>query len=172
MPFTANQKLIFSIILFLFTFQSYAQKCNYEKNEVDAITDLPIKRTQPEILARVGGQPIYVKGQSIGDNKYLKIRVYNYSDFDIQEEKEISFTLSNDEQITLFPRQMPVDSARLDHLTNVTTLMIYKLSDDQYQNLKDYPVTLFKYFLDSGWVEERIKEKKQGAVMTVLRCLE
>lgn len=172
MTITASCKLVFTTsILFFSTFLS-AQKCNFEKNEVDAVTDMVVKLTQPLMLARVGGQPIYVKGQSIGSNKYLKIRIYNYSDFDIQEDKEMTFTLGSAEEITLFPRSMPVDSSKIDNLTNVTTLMIYKLSEDQYQKLKDNPVLSFKYFLDSGWVVEKVKEKKQGAIMNVLRCLE
>lgn len=163
------------LIIFSFFISSnflLAQKCNFEKDEVDAVTDLPIKLTEPQILVRVGGQPIYVKGQSIGTNKYLKIRVYNYSEFDIQEDKEITFTLSNDEELILFPRTMPVDSSKIDNLTNVTTLMVYKLSIDQYQKLKEMPVKKFKYFLYSGWVEEKINEKKQYAIVNVLNCLE
>ncbi|MBI9066436.1 MAG: hypothetical protein JEZ09_04020 [Salinivirgaceae bacterium] len=166
-----NLILSFSIFI-LVSANLYAQKCNYEKNEVDAVTDLLVKLTQPKMLLRVGGQPLYVKGQSIGTNKYLKLRIYNYVDFDVQEEREITFTLSNTQEITLYPRTMPVDSSKIDSYMNVSTLLVYKLSSDQYLQLKDNAIVKFKYYLDSGFVEEKIKEKNQYSIMTVLRCLE
>ncbi|MFA6403119.1 MAG: hypothetical protein WCX31_16075 [Salinivirgaceae bacterium] len=149
-----------------------AQNCSYEKNEIDAVTELTVKRTAAEIMLRINGQPVFVKGQSIGDNKYLKIQYYRYSNYEIQEDREISFVLSNEEEVTIFPRSMPVDSTKMSDFSELSSLLIFKLSAEQFQKLKETPITVFKYHLISGFVEEPIKGSKQKSIMEVLRCIE
>ncbi|MCK9205744.1 MAG: hypothetical protein M0P66_01405 [Salinivirgaceae bacterium] len=149
-----------------------AQECEYEKNEIDALTELVVKRTVPEILLRINGQPVYIKGQSIGTNKYLKVQYYKYSNYVIQEDREVAFVLSNDEEVTLFPRPMPVDSTKMNDYSDLSTLLIFKLNDEQFQKLKSTPIVLFKYHLISGFVEEPIKGAKQLRLMELLHCLE
>ncbi len=169
-----NSTLYFVIIFFIAInpVKVKAQKCNFEKNEIDALTELVIKRTAPEMLLRIKGQPLYVKAQCIGTNKYLKIVFYKYNDFSFQEQREVGFILSNNEELVLYPRQMSIDSTKMDDLTNIYSLLIYKLSDDQYVKLTQYPVNKFKYFLISGFVTEPIKDKNQGKIMGVLKCVE
>ncbi len=166
----------FFILIFFMTILSsvdgFSQKCSYEKNEIDALTELQVKRTTPSLLLRINGQPLYVKAQCIGDNKYLKLLFYHYNDFSFQEDREISFILSNNEEIILYPRVMPVDSSKIDDITNVNSLLIYKLTSDQFQKLLNTPVTQFKYFIASGFLTEPVKGSKQNKVMEVLRCVE
>jgi len=162
----------FAITLFFSSLNLSAQKCNYEKNEIDGLTELIIKRTAPVLLTRIEGQPLYAKGQCIGQNKYLKLIFYKYNGFSFQEQREIGFILSNNEEIVLYPRQMPVDSTKMDDITNVTTLIVYKLSGEQYKLLTEYPVIQFKYYVTSGFVPVDIKSSKQMNILHVLRCIE
>lgn len=166
--------LIMLILLFSGTryFQARGQKCNYEKNEIDALTELLVKRTGPAMLLRINGQPMYAKGQSIGENKYLKLLFYKYNDFSFQETREVGFVLSNEEEILLYPRQMPVDTAKMDETIEINSLLVYKLTSEQYQKLMEYPVTSFKYYLISGFITEPIKGSKQEKLKEVLRCVE
>jgi len=159
------------LIVIGFTSNTMAQKCSYEKNEIDALTELVVKRTAPSMITRINGQPLYAKAQSIGDNKYLKLVFYKYNDFSFKEEREVGFVLSNNEEILLYPRLVPVDSTKMDQLPDVKSLIIYKLTDDQYEKLAQTPVAKFKYYLTSGFVEVPIKSSKQGNVMQVLRCV-
>lgn len=174
-----HQKLVKSACFILFilvatasSFKTFAQKCNYEKNEIDALTELIVKRTDPYLFTRINGQPLYAKGQCIGTNKYLKLLFYTFNDFSFQEQREIGFILSNNEEIMVYPRVMPVDSSKMDELTSTNSLLIYKLTETQFQKLSNYPVIKFKYFLVSGFIEEPIKPAKQGIIMDVLRCVE
>ncbi len=162
------------IILLIATTQlnGYAQKCNYEVNEIDGLLEMPIKRTVPEMLCRINNQPIYIKAQCIGSNKYLKLRYYKDTEFSIQENREISFILPSDDEIILFPRVMPVDSSAMDDLIEISSMLVYKLSADQYETLKNSPVKVFKYYRVSGFVEKEIKASKQTTLMQVLRCVE
>lgn len=163
------------LLVILFTvvcLPSVAQKCNFEKNEIDALTELLVKRTGPTLLLRINGQPLYAKAQCIGTHKYLKLLFYKYNDFTFQEQREVGFVLSNQEEVLLYPRQMPVDSTKMDQIVDANSLLIYKLTDQQYQNLMQYPIVKFKYYLVSGFVEVPVKSSKQGKVMEVLRCLE
>jgi hypothetical protein len=161
----------FIIILLFSSSNLLAQKCNYEKNEIDGLTELTIKRTTPVMLTRIEGQPLYAKGQCIGSNKYLKLIFYKYNGFLFQEQREIGFILSNNEEIVLYPRQMPVDSTKMDDITNVTSLIIYKLSEEQYKLLTEYPVIQFKYYVTSGFVPIDIKSSKQMSILHVLQCV-
>ncbi len=149
----------------------FAQKCKYEKNEIDGLMEIPIKLTKPELLCRIDNQPIFVKTQCIGTNKYLKIRYYRYQDFIIQEDKEISFVLSTAEEVALQPRMMPKDTLS-DDITNVSTMLVYKLTASQYEKLKNNPTTIFKYSISTGFVEKPIKSSKQTIIMNLLRCVE
>lgn len=148
-----------------------AQKCDYEKNEIDALTELVIKRTAPELLLRINNQPLYVKAQCIGTNKYLKLRYYRYSDASLQENREIAFILQNNEELILYPREMPEDTTSMDDYMDVSTLMVYKLSEKQYELLTSTPVIEFKYFVVAGWISKAIKKSRQTHVMDVLRCV-
>lgn len=165
---------IFILILFIVVLadSANAQKCNYEKNEIDGLLEVPIKRTAPTKLCRLENQPIYIKAQCIGDNKYLKITYFNYESFTLQLDREIGFVLPSDDEIILFPRIIPVDSTEIDGYVDVSTLVVYKLSDEQYGILKDVPVTKFKYYITSGFMEKDIKPANQIKVMEVLRCVE
>jgi len=164
--------IILLLILTCASFNAFGQKCNYEKNEMDALTELMVKRTQPILLTRINGQPLYAKAQSIGPNKYLKLLFYTFNDFSFQEDREVGFVLSNKEELMLYPRVMPVDSTKMDDITTVNSLLIYKLTDNQYEKLTQYPVLKFKYFLATGFVEEPIKSSNQGIVIEILRCVE
>lgn len=150
----------------------FAQKCNYEKNEIDALTELLVKRTAPELVCRINGQPLYAKAQCIGQNKYLKLLFYRFNDFSFQEDREVSFILSNNEELIVYPRLMPVDSTKMDQLTNVNSLLVYKLNDEQYKQLTVYPVKKFRYFMTTGFVDVPVTSKRQHAVINVLKCVE
>ena len=167
----SKQILFFSLLAFGSASLS-AQKCQYERNEIDGITNLAVKITIPEVLCRLNNQPLYIKAQCIGVMKYLKIRYYRNSDFYIVDNKEIAFTLSNNEVVTLTPRTMPVDSSNTDGFVTVSSLLVYKLDPDQFQKLVSNPITKFKYYLSSGFVEEDIKGSRQNRIMEILRCVE
>ena len=172
----ANSKIIifFSFCFFIFgnTLILQAQKCNYEKNEIDALTEFAIKRTAPEMLLRISGQPLYVKAQCIGPHKYLKIVFLKYNDFTFKEDREIGLIMSNSDELLLYPRQNSVDSTKIDDRRDATSLIIYKLSDIQYETLTQSTVVKFKYFVGTGFVEETIKSSNQGNILKVLKCVE
>jgi hypothetical protein len=164
-------KLIF-VALILFPSLLIGQKCSYEKNEVDAITEFQVKITRPELLCRINGQPVYIKAQCIGPHKYLKLQYYKYSNYVIQEDREIALVPESGEEIILFPRTMPGDSTKMDTFDTGLALLIFKLSDSQYQTLKSSPLIKFRYYLVSGWVEEEIKGSKQTKLIEALTCIE
>lgn len=168
-------KHLFTFSLVFLIFQSNnckAQKCSYEKNVIDGVTNVAIKRTNPEILLRLNNQPLYIKAQSIGNNKYLKIRYYKYNNFSIQENKEISFILTNGKEVVLYPRIMPRDTTNPSDFAAVSSLLVYKLSEEQANQLGQTPVQAFKYNLISGWVNINIKTSKQIKIMNILHCVE
>ncbi|MDA3891918.1 MAG: hypothetical protein PF517_09680 [Salinivirgaceae bacterium] len=152
--------------------QVVAQKCNYEKNEIEALTEMVLKRTSPQLLCRISGQPLYAKAQCIGTNKYLKLQFYKFNDFSFQEDREVGFILSSNEELVVYPRVMPLDSSKMDQFENVNSLMIYKLTEEQYKALTIYPIKKFKYFVSTGFVEQAVASKRQSVVMNVLKCIE
>jgi len=164
--------LLFLTVLAFLTPNTLAQKCNYEKNEIDGLLEIPIKRTASEMLCRIDNQPFYIKAQCIGDNKYLKLIYYKYNGFVIKDDREIGLILPGNDELTLFPRVMPVDTAEIDDIMDMTTLIIYKLSTDQYETLKNIPVIKFKYFINGGFIVKDIKASKQPVIMQLLRCVE
>ena len=175
MNYFNRQLIIFSTIIYIVIgIQTglKAQKCSLEKNEIDALTEFVIKRTAPEMILRLNGQPLYVKAQCIGPHKYLKILFYKYNDFSFEEDREIGLVLSNNDEIILYPRQVPVDSTKMDVMADVNALLVYKLSNNQYETLCQNTVIKFKYYLVSGFVEEPIKSSKQSKIMDVLKCVE
>ncbi len=165
------QKLVF-VALIIFPSLLMGQKCSYEKNEVDAITEFQVKITRPELLCRINGQAVYIKAQCIGPHKYLKLQYYKYSNYVIQEDREIALVTESGEEIILFPRTMPSDSTKMDTFDTGLALLIFKLSDSQYQTLKSSPLIKFRYYLVSGWVEELIKGSKQTKLIETLTCVE
>jgi hypothetical protein len=165
--------LVFCLfITWLFPNHLKSQDCEYEKNEIDAVTEVNIKLTIPVVLARLNNNPLYFKAQSIGKHKFLKMRYYKYNDFYIQEDREIAFKLTNGEEVTLFPRPTPVDTTSMSDFVTISSLLIYRLDADQFEKLKTYPVTTFKYYLVSGFIEMDIKDSRQIRLMEILKCIE
>jgi hypothetical protein len=169
---TGFYTIILGIVLTISNYQVSAQKCKYEKNEIDAITEKAIKLTEPEVLLRLDNNPIQIKAQCIGEYKYLKLRYIKYSSFYIVDDREIAFKLKNDQEIVLFPRPMPQDTAKTDDITAITAMLVYKLSTEQYQLLSNFPIKEFKYYLSTGWMTEEINANKQNVIMNLLRCVE
>ncbi len=166
------QLIITMIIIIGATNTISAQRCKYERDEIDGLLEVPVKLTKKELLCRINNQPIYVKAQCIGSNKYLKLRYFQYNDFTIQNNKEIAFVLPSSEEVILYPRPMPVDSTEMNEIKEVSTMLVYKLNPNQYDILANTQVIKFKYYISTGFVEEPIKESKQSVIMNLLRCVE
>jgi hypothetical protein len=165
-------KIIFLMaFLLLVQYSGFSQKCHYEVNDVDAFTQMPIKRTNPEAICRINNYPVYVKAQCIGEHKYLKLRYYKYNDFVFQENEPIIFLLSNHEQVELTPRNMPERTVS-GGIEDVSALLVYKLSPEQFEKLLSLSVVKFKYPVSTGYMEKEIKGKKQLRISKILRCVQ
>ncbi|MBE9469024.1 MAG: hypothetical protein IMY72_11995 [Bacteroidetes bacterium] len=162
------------IILIFISISAFSQKkCKYEKNAIDALTELRIIRTVPVSICRVNGQPFYFKAQTIGDRKYLKLKYFRYNDFKIKDNTELTFTLSNYTNITLTPRKVKKDTTEQEsNFMTVSSMIIYQLTDEQYKTLIKYPITSVKYFIDTGFITKSIKENKQNKIQKILKCIE
>ncbi|MBR5958079.1 MAG: hypothetical protein IKZ99_06925 [Salinivirgaceae bacterium] len=146
-----------------------AQSCQYEKNIIDALTEARIKVTQPITLAKMNNNPLYFKAQSVGMRyRFLKMKYYKYEDFTINEEREIAFRLSNNEEIVIKPRATAKESTG----ETMASQIVYPLSADQYEKLKRFPITSFKYYIASDPFEIPIKESKQTKIMEILGCID
>ena len=149
-----------------------AQSCQFEKNAIDAITETQVKVTQPVTLAKLNNNPLYFKAQSIGSKyRFLKMRYYKYNNFSIDESREISLRLTTNEEIVIYPRHAAGDTIR-STVESSSAMLIYPISAEQYEKLKRYPVTTFKYFVTTGFIEVPIKENKQTKIMGILNCID
>lgn len=149
-----------------------AQSCQFEKNAIDAITETQVKVTQPVTVAKLNNNPLYFKAQSIGSKyRFLKMRYYKYNNFSIDESREISLRLTTNEEIVIYPRHAAGDTIR-STVESSSAMLIYPISAEQYEKLKRYPVTTFKYFVTTGFVEVPIKENKQTKIMGILNCID
>lgn len=149
-----------------------AQNCNYEKNIIDPITETPVKITQPITLAKLNNNPLYFKAQSIGIKyRFLKMRYYRYNGFSINEEREIAFRLNTDEEIVLHPRRTAADTIK-SNVEKVSSMLVYPITAEQYEKLRRYPVTVFKYYITTGFVEIPIKENRQTKIIDILNCID
>lgn len=165
-----------SLFLFLLAFNSItfslAQKCQFEKNEVDGLTEMTIKRTTQQLLLRVNNDPVYFKAQCIGNNRYLKMYYFTHGNFSFREEREIKLVTTLKHEVVLFPREATTDNSKVKDLYNVRSMIVYKLSAEQYQLLTENGILTFKYFVATGWNEKSIKPAKQGTLQKILRCVE
>ncbi len=167
-----NKILILVIIITCFHSISKAQKCKLEKNDVDALTEMAIKRTAQQLLLRINNEPIYFKAQCIGANKYLKLSYYTYGNFSFKEEREIKLITTLNDEVILFPRVVPVDSTKNEDLYHARSLIVYKLSPEQYTILTANGVAAIKFFVVTGWVNKNIKTAKRTALLEMLKCVE
>ncbi|MCK5822884.1 MAG: hypothetical protein KAG95_02710 [Bacteroidales bacterium] len=162
------------ILFFISTFAFSQKKCKYEKNEIDALTDLRIIRTIPVSICRVNGQPFYFKAQTIGNRKYLKLKYFRYNNYKIKDNSELIFTLPNYRTVTLKPRTVKKDTTKEENsnFMSVSSMIIYRLTNEQYKTLVENPVTNVKYFIDVGFINKAIKENKQNKIQDILKCVE
>lgn len=164
-------KIIFSIVVVLFLHTANAQKCRYEIDQLDSKTEMQIKRTEPVEITRVNNQPLLMKAQCIGENKYLKVRYYKYNGFEIRDSEIFEIIFTDRSSIKLQPRKLPKKKSSGGFVT-VSSLLIFDLSRDQYKQLLDKPVLELKYFVEGGgYVREEVRKRFQSDLQHIMQCV-
>lgn len=167
-----NYKLLVIGILILVGSNLFGQRCKYEKNKIDPDTKLEIKRTRYSELTRINSHPLYVKGQCIGANKYLKIRYYISSDGNIDDTKPLKITFSNNSFILLNALPITNGPSLNTSITKISSLLIYKLSKKQYNLLLDNDVKEIEFETLSGVsLIRRIRKKYKDRIKNIMLCI-
>jgi len=166
---------IIQITLFFFIIISFnqglAQKCRYGKIEIDAVTEMVVKRTEPVEVTEVNDQPLFMKAQCIGENKYLKVRYYRYNSFTINASEPFEIIFNDQTSVKLQARDMP-EAESSGGFMKVSSLLIFNLSKEQYQMLLDKPAVQIKYFIDGGgYIRKDIRKRYQGDIQYIMRCI-
>jgi hypothetical protein len=165
------KKIIISSIVLLLLNNTYAQKCRYEVDQIDSKTEMLIKRTEPVEIARVNNQPLLMKAQCIGENKYLKVRYYRYNGFEIRDSEIFEIIFADRSSIKLQPRELPKKKSSGDFVT-VSSLLIFDLTRDQYKQLLDKPVIELKYYVEGGgYVREEVRKRFQSDLQHIMQCI-
>jgi hypothetical protein len=165
-------RYILNFIFLIISISSIAQDCKLEINDIDPRTKLLIKRTEFEQLARVNGNPFLVKGQSVGDQKFIKIRYYRYNNFEIRSGSEMEFMLTDNKAIKLKPFVSPADTVPEENsFMTVSSLLIFPVEAEDFEKLSSYNLRSFKFYVTNGYVTIDMKEKKQAILREVLNCI-
>src|SRR6056297_463550 len=106
-PFMKKYIAVILLTFTLFATTVKAQKCRYERETIDAKTEMVIKRTEPVEITRVNDHPFYVKAQCIGQHKYLKARYYLHNGFKIRESEPLEIVFIDNSSVLLKAREMP-----------------------------------------------------------------
>lgn len=160
------------LIITLFVIKSLAgQKCHYEKDMIDAVTEMQIKRTEPIEMATVNEHPLYMKAQCIGPHKYLKIRYFRYNSFEIRAEEPFEIVFNDHSSVKLEARKMP-ESKNSGGFVKVSSLLVYNLTSAQYKLLLNKPVVQIKYYIESGgYIRKDIRKRYQDDLQFLMRCV-
>ena len=168
-----EMKCILILFLSIITFSGLAQSCKLEIDKVDPRSNLRIVRTEYEHLVRVNNNPFLIKAQAVGDQKFLKIKYYNYNGFEIKSGSNIEFILLNNEIVSLDPYTNNGDEQEKEENGNivVSTLLIFPLDATEYDKLVNNNISKLRFFIEEGYINKEIKDKKQGTLRSVLRCI-
>jgi hypothetical protein len=74
--------------------------------------------------------------------------------------------------VVLYPRVVPVDTTAMDDFITISSLLVYRLNNDQFEKLKNYPVTSFRYYVVSGFIDVDIKTSRQTRLIEILKSIE
>ena len=159
---------IFPLLLWL---PLFSQDCQYEKNEIDETTLLPVKRTTFVSLCKVNRSPFECKAHSIGNNKYLKIRYYRYNDFYIPADQPLIFIMEDSSGISLTAIQPRRDSTNLSSMMTVSSLLVYELSEETFEMLTSQPVIMIRYYQDNEYISVEVKDKSRLLLKQILDCI-
>ena len=165
-------RVLYTTLFLFLTFSLYSQNCKYELNEIDAITELKILRTKPVSICRVNSNPFLIKAQCIGDKKFLKVRYYRYNGFTIKSGSDIVFQLSNRSYINIAPRVIPVDTTQNSSFMTVSSMIIFDLNNEQFEQLLNFPIVLVKVDTEDGYLIKYISKNKQDKIQQIMRCIE
>lgn len=164
-------KFIISLTIVLIFNSVSAQKCRYEINHLDAKTELQVKRTEPIEIAKVNNQPLLMKAQCIGPNKYLKVRYYRYNGFEIKDSEIFEIIFTDRTSVKLKPRELPKKKSNGGFVT-VSSLLIFDLSQDEFKQLIDKPVAEIKYFVEGGgYIREEVRKRYQFDIQHIMNCV-
>jgi hypothetical protein len=164
-------KYIILLLSLLFINYVNAQKCKYEIDQLDAKTELQIKRTEPIELVRVNNQPLLMKAQCIGEKKYLKVRYYQYNGFEIRDSEIFEIIFSDRSSVKLKPRKLPKKKATGGFVT-VSSLLIFDLTNKEYKQLLENPVIEIKYYVEEGgYIRKEVRKRFQTDLQHIMKCV-
>lgn len=164
-------QFIISVSIVLIFNSANAQKCRYDIDHLDAKTEMQIKRTEPIEIARINNQPLLMKAQCIGPNKYLKVRYYRYNGFEIRDTEIFEIIFTDRTSVKLKPRKLPKKKSTGGFVT-VSSLLIFDLSKDEYKQLIDKPVAEIKYFVEGGgYIREDVRKRYQHDIQHIMTCV-
>lgn len=163
------KKYFLVVIIPIISFNSEAQKCKYEKNELDEFTKNYVVITKRRSLYQYLSNVLTMKGVMINDNKYLRAEIGASGIFSVDKGDKLMFILGDGSVLEL----KSVEYVIADHKTHgfYGAVADYYIDPEKFQLLSNYKITKVRIYTTDGYIEKKIKQDYQYNVSFLLNCL-
>lgn len=167
-----NYRLLIVGILIFVGSNLFGQRCSYEKNKIDPATKLEVKRTRYSEITRINNHPLYVKGQCIGARKYLKIRYYIKPGSNIDDMKPLKITFKDNSFVLLNALPITTGPSLNNPLTKISSLLIYKLTKEQYSLLINNNIKQLEIQTTNGiTLTKTLRKRFEDKIKKIMLCI-
>lgn len=155
----------------------YAQKCKYQKNEVDEFTGYNVIVTKEKALTKIGmglGNYCSVRAESINGDVRLRIRAYSPSIFTIERGDYLMLKTMTGEVIELkFSNSVVADYVMVDQLNaTIWNASVYiDIDKNVLKKLYDISLKKVRWYTTEGYIEKDVPKKHSDNLSKLLNCV-
>lgn len=157
---------------------SFAQDCDYKRNEVDEFTKKTILETKEEALAISGmgmGFSCTYNLLKIDGIRYLKLHVYSPKIFTLKQGSNIMLKTDKENPITLtFPETVIADHSYNSSIktTHWSGIVLIPISDDAYNRMRNENISKLRVYTADGYIDDDVKAKHDKKIKKALTCIQ
>ncbi|MGG5506759.1 MULTISPECIES: hypothetical protein [unclassified Myroides] len=172
-------KNIFLIIVILSSFIANAQKCKYQRNEVDNFTKKTIIETKREIFTTSGMGLGFGTAYSLfksDDNKFIRF-YFSTTDkpFAIKEGDNIMIKFSDDDVMSLkFSKSDISNSSYISQIKTSTYSLdaLISITESDIRIFESKIITDIRVYTTDGYIDGEVNAKRAKKFQSILKCIE
>ena len=171
------KNLIILCVLFM-GYNSYSQKCKYQRNEIDEFTKSTVIITKYKALTKVGlgfGAYILAQAKSINGSKSIVVFISEPDIFTLNKGDSVMFKTKKGEIIKATFAETKV--ADVVFSTQYSTTRWHAksglvLDGKTYYKLMESEIVKVRWYTSQGYIEREAKKKQYKNLSNLLKCIE
>lgn len=178
-----NKNSLKSLVLASFLFiplLSYCQlpweNCVYTQNRIDEFKGYRVQETESINIVLSFGEGLELSFKQIDSLYYMNYLRSVGETLSVDEGAEFLIKLTNDSIVTLYNLEFKISESNTvkvgnSYYTSSYIELTYPISEIQLRNILANTILKYRFYTNSGYIEDEIKEKKNIDIDRIINCI-